>query len=75
MKTVTLLGAALLAVVIGAAAIGSAEPAHALGGCGPNGHRNPWGNCAWGGQNQNWCLRHTGHPATYVGGGVWRCFW
>src|SRR5271155_2139057 len=19
-----------------------------------------------GGQNQNWCLRHTGHPATYV---------
>jgi len=65
---------ALLGAVIGAATLSPVAPAFALGGCGPNGHRDAWGYCVWGGQNQSWCLRQTGHPATYVGGGVWRCF-
>jgi hypothetical protein len=74
MKIVKSLSTVLLGVAIGAATLSPVAPAFALGGCGPNGHRNPWGYCVWGGQNQNWCLRHTGHPATYVGNGVWRCF-
>jgi hypothetical protein len=74
MKFVNSLRTVLLGVVIGATTISSGAPAFALGGCGPNGHRNGWGYCVWGGQNQNWCLRQTGHPATYVGNGVWRCF-
>jgi hypothetical protein len=69
------LGTVLLGVVIGAATLWSIAPASALDGCGLNGHRNAWGHCVWGGQNQSWCLRRTGHLATYVGNGVWRCFW
>jgi hypothetical protein len=65
---------ALLGVAIAAAALSSVEPADALGGCGVNRHRNAYGRCVWGGQNQNWCLRATGHRAVYVGRGVWRCF-
>ena len=58
------LSAALLGVVILSTALSSAAaPAFALGDCGPNRHRNPWGHCVWGGQNQAWCLRHTGHVA------------
>jgi len=68
------LGTVLLGVVIAIATLSSVAPALALGACGPNGHRNAWGRCVWGGQNQSWCLRTTGHPATYVGHGVWRCF-
>ena len=60
------LSAALLGVVILAAALSWADtPASALGGCGPNRHRGPMGGCRWGGQNQAWCLRHTGHVAAY----------
>ena len=60
------LSAALLGVVILAAALSWADtPASALGGCGPNRHRGPAGGCRWGGQNQAWCLRHTGHVAAY----------
>jgi hypothetical protein len=66
--------AVLLGVAIAGATLSSVEPASALGGCGRNGHRNGWGQCVSGGQNQDWCLRTTGHRATYVGGGVWRCF-
>jgi hypothetical protein len=63
MKT---LSAALLGVVILATALSwMATPASALGGCGPNRHRGPLGGCRWGGQNQAWCLRHTGHVAAY----------
>ncbi len=52
------LSATLLGVVILSAALSSAvTPAFALGGCGPNGHRGPYGGCRWGGQNQAWCLR------------------
>jgi hypothetical protein len=64
------LGAAVLA----AAMSSLATPAFALGGCGPNGHRNAWGQCVFGGQNQNWCLRTTGHVATRMPDGTLRCF-
>lgn len=52
--------AALLAVDLSYAT----TPASALGGCGPNRHRSSvTGRCIWGGQNQAWCVRHTGHRA------------
>ena len=41
----------------------ASTPASALGACGPNRHRNSGGYCVAGGQNQAWCLRHTGHTA------------
>ena len=65
MKFVKSLRTVLLGVAIGAATLSSGVPAFALGGCGPNGHRNAWGYCVWGGQNQSWCLRHRGHVAAY----------
>jgi hypothetical protein len=69
------LSAALLGAAFVAAALSSmATPAFALGGCGPNGHRNAWGYCVFGGQNQDWCLRTTGHPATRMPNGTLRCF-
>lgn len=48
-------------------------PAFALGGCGPNRHRDGWGHCVGGGQNQAWCVRHTGHPAVRMPNGNLRC--
>jgi hypothetical protein len=74
MKFMKSLRTVLLGVAITAATLSSVAPAFALGGCGHNRHRDAWGRCVWGGQNQDWCLRVTGHPATYVGRGVWRCF-
>jgi hypothetical protein len=67
------LSAALLGAVIVSAALSSAAtPALALGDCGPNGHRGPHGHCRWGGQNEAWCLRHTGHVAgTASNGSRW----
>ena len=65
--------AALVGIVILSTAVSSVTPAFALGGCGYNGHRNAWGQCVWGGQNQNWCLRHTGHVATPGPNGTWWC--
>jgi hypothetical protein len=57
---------AVIGLVAFAAALSSAAaPASALGACGPNGHRNAWGRCVWGGQNQAWCLRHRGRVAGY----------
>lgn len=45
--------AALLGVFVLSTIVSSiASPALALGGCGPNGHRNGWGQCVFGGQNQ-----------------------
>jgi hypothetical protein len=67
---VALLGGALLS----AALWSPATPAFALGGCGPNGHRDGWGQCVFGGQNQAWCLRTTGHPAVRMPDGTLRCF-
>jgi hypothetical protein len=57
--------AALLGVMVLSTTLSSAvAPAFALGDCGPNRHRNAFGYCVWGGQNQAWCLRHTGHTST-----------
>jgi hypothetical protein len=68
------LSAALLGVVILSAAISSVvTPAFALGGCGPNRHRDAWGHCVFGGQNQDFCLRKTGHTATRMPDGTLRC--
>ena len=68
------LSVALLGAVILSAALSSAvTPAFALGGCGPNAHRGPGGACVFGGQNQAWCLRQTGHPATRMPDGTLRC--
>ncbi len=58
--SVALLGAVILSV---AALSSSTTPASALGACGPNRHRDAFGHCVWGGQNQAYCLRHTGHVA------------
>jgi hypothetical protein len=68
------LATALSGVVILATALSSATPAFALGGCGPNFHRDAAGRCVWGGQNQAWCLRHTGHPAVPGPNGTWWCY-
>src|ERR1700677_2604093 len=65
----------LLGIVLISATLSSAvTPVFALGGCGPNRHRNGWGECVWGGQNQDWCLRRTGHPATRMPNGTLRCY-
>jgi hypothetical protein len=65
----------LAAMLVGLAIVSSSfSSAFALGGCGPNGHRNAWGNCVWGGQNQAWCLRHTGHTAVRMPNGNLHCF-
>ncbi|SFK19531.1 GCG_CRPN prefix-to-repeats domain-containing protein [Methylocapsa palsarum] len=69
------LSAALLgALIFSATLLSVVAPASALGGCGPNRHRNAWGYCVYGGQNQNWCLRTTGHTATRMPDGTLRCF-
>jgi len=67
--------ATLLGVVLISAALSSAvTPAFALGGCGPNRHRSSvTGQCIWGGQNQAWCVRHTGHPAVRMPNANLRC--
>ena len=69
------LSATLLGVVILSAALSSAvAPAFALGGCGPNYHRSSvTGRCIFGGQNQAWCLRHTGHAAVRMPNGTMVC--
>lgn len=64
----------LLGIVILSSLSAAIAPAFALGGCGPNRHRNAWGYCVWGGQNQAWCLRHTGHTAVRMPNGTLRCF-
>ncbi|MGO9544226.1 MAG: hypothetical protein ACLPPF_05470 [Rhodomicrobium sp.] len=67
---VVMLGLAILATT----ASSTITPAYALGGCGYNRHRSSvTGRCIWGGQNQAWCLRHTGHAAVYRHG-AWICY-
>ncbi len=68
-----LLSAPLGAVVLAAAISSAVTPAFALGGCGPNRHRNFYGYCVFGGQNQDYCLRRTGHVATRFPDGTLRC--
>lgn len=70
----TTLKTVLLGALLAAATLSPAAPAFALDGCGLNGHRNSRGHCEWGGQNQHWCQRQTGHPATYLGHDVWHCY-
>lgn len=69
------LSATLLGVVILSTTLSPAfTPAFALGGCGPNRHRSSvTGRCIWGGQNQAWCLRHTGRPAVRTPNGTLVC--
>ena len=71
MKTLSavLLGSVLISIALAAAI----SPASALGGCGQNAHRNGAGQCVFGGQNQNYCLRKTGHVATRMPDGTMRC--
>lgn len=64
----------LAAVILCAALSSSATPALALGGCGPNMHRGAGGRCYWGGQNEAWCLKHTGHPAVRLPNGKKVCY-
>ena len=65
----TLLGAIALSMAISSLA----TPSFALGGCGGIGHRDAWGHCVFGGQNEDWCLRKTGHRATRMPNGEMRC--
>ena len=62
--TLAILGAVALATTLA-----STTPASALGGCGPNRHRNHAGYCVFGGQREDYCLRRTGHPSVYGPGG------
>ena len=48
--------------------------AYALGGCGPDRHRNYYGYCVFGGQNQGSCLRRTGHVAARTPYGTYVCY-
>jgi hypothetical protein len=61
------------ALVLGVTLSSVTTPALALGGCGPNAHRNGAGICVPGGQNEDWCIRKTGHPATRMPNGTMRC--
>jgi hypothetical protein len=70
MKT---LKAALFGVVVLSAAISMVSPAFALGDCGPNRHRNAAGECVAGGQNEDFCLKKTGHKAERMPDGTLRC--
>jgi hypothetical protein len=67
------LSAALAGAAILATVVSSITPAFALGACGPNGHRNAWGRCVFGGQNQAFCMRTRGHPAVRMPDGTLRC--
>jgi hypothetical protein len=61
-------------VVLSAVLSSAVTPAFALGGCGPNYHRSSvTGRCIWGGQNEGWCVRHTGHAAVRGPGGTMVC--
>jgi hypothetical protein len=70
MKT---LKAALFGVVIFSGAISTVSPAFALGDCGPNRHRDPAGKCVAGGQDEDFCLKRTGHKAERMPDGTLRC--
>ncbi len=67
--------AALLGVLVLSSTLPAAfTPAFALGGCGRNGHLGPGGRCVFGGQNQDFCLRTTGHVARRAPDGTMRCY-
>jgi hypothetical protein len=64
-----LLGAVVLSTILSLAA----APAFALGGCGENFHRDGHGNCVPGGQNEDYCIKTKGHPATRMPNGEMVC--
>lgn len=64
----------VIAALAGSIITFGANPALALGDCGPNAHRNAYGKCVFGGQNQSYCLRKTGHRAARLPDGMYRCF-
>ena len=64
---------AMLGVAVLLAVTTAATPSFALGDCGPNRHRNGYGQCVFGGQNQHYCLRRTGHTAQGNGHGQLVC--
>ena len=69
------ISAAILGAVIASAALASTTaPAFALGGCGADFHRDGAGRCVWGGQDEHWCLKHTGHAAERGPNGNWVCY-
>jgi hypothetical protein len=74
----TLLGAAFAAGTVLATLLAAPSlvvtPAHALGGCGPNMHRGEGGRCYWGGQDEAWCFKHTGHHAVRLPNGKMICY-
>jgi hypothetical protein len=74
----TLLGAAFAAGTVVATLLAAPSlvvtPAHALGGCGPNMHRAANGKCYWGGQDEAWCFKHTGHHAVRLPNGEMVCY-
>jgi hypothetical protein len=61
MKIKTAMGALSVFGLAALSLVSNAPSAFAFGGCGPNGHRNYWGRCVCGGQNQNWCGRTGGY--------------
>ena len=65
--------AVLGAVVISTTVSLPASPAFALGGCGENYHRDGHGNCVFGGQDEDYCLKTKGHPATRMPNGTMVC--
>ena len=66
------LTAALVGLTVLSAALTAVTPASALGGCGANAHMAN-GKCVYGGQNQGWCEKHTGHVATKMPNGEMKC--
>ena len=70
----TLFASLLGICMLSAAVLSAAAPAYALGGCGPNRHRDFRGFCVFGGQREDYCLRRTGHFATRMPNGNLRCF-
>jgi len=69
-----IINACLGGVLVAMAAASAVSPAYALGGCGPNMHRGHNGRCYWGGQNEAWCLHHTGHRAVRMPNGELVCY-
>ena len=61
------------AIVISAALSVTASPSFALGGCGQNYHRDGNGHCVFGGQDEDYCLKTKGHPATRMPNGTMVC--
>jgi hypothetical protein len=65
--------AVIAGLAIVSALASAVTPALALGDCGPNRHRNAAGVCVAGGQNEDYCMKKTGHAATRMPNGTMRC--